>query len=370
MPSTRPEQVFSNGTCDACQSSYHKHTSVDWQQRRNEFEKILKKYRGDGSNYDCIIPVSGGKDSCYQSLTMRDKYGMTPLCVTHTPCELTEVGLRNLNFLRDQGFDLLQISGNRKSYKELVRIGFFKLGDCCWPEHIGVFTAPIRAAVNYKIPLLIWGENSQFEYGGPATHRNNNFLDRNWLEQFQMSGHRLEDVVHDGVEFADIKTLHYPSDEEIRNVGVTGLFLGYFEKWDTKRNTDVCCSLGWNKNPDGPVEGAFNDIENLDCKWVGGLHDYMKYIKYGYGRATDQLCIEIRAGRMSRNEAVEALQNTDEGKIPWKYVPDFLEYLDISQEQFLLNLDSFTNKMIFERDLESGKLKKDSFGNLIPKYKP
>ena len=181
MPTTRPEQVFEDGVCDACRSADVKHAEIDWDLREKEFREILDRYRGDGTNYDCIIPVSGGKDSCYQAITMRDKYGMTPLCVTHTPCDLTDVGLKNLNFLRDQGFDLIQISANRKAYRELVRIGFFKLGDCCWPEHIGIFTAPVRVAVNYRIPLLIWGENSQFEYGGPATHKENNFLDRNCL---------------------------------------------------------------------------------------------------------------------------------------------------------------------------------------------
>ena len=370
MPTTRPEQVFENGICDACSSMEDKHKKIDWHDREKEFEEILKKYRGDGSKYDCIIPVSGGKDSCYQAIAMRDKYKMNPLCVTHTPCDLTEVGLQNLNFLRDQGFDLIQVSGNRKNYKELVRIGFFKLGDCCWPEHIGIFTAPVRVAVNYKIPLLIWGENSQFEYGGPATHKDNNFLDRNWLEQFQMSGHRLKDVISDGVNLNDIKTFLYPSDEEINNIGVTGLFLGYFEKWDSKKNTDICCDLGWNRNPDGPIEGAYNDIENLDCKWIGGLHDYMKYIKYGYGRATDQLCIEIRAGRLSRQEAIDKLRESSQGKVPWKYVPDFLNYLDITEKEFLNNLDKFTNKMIFERDDESGKLIKDCDGNLVPKFMP
>jgi len=370
IPTTRPEQVFEDGICDACRSAEMKQSLIDWNSRQQEFEKILEKYRGDGSKYDCIIPVSGGKDSCYQAMTMRDKYGMTPLCVTHTPCELTKVGLDNLNFLRDQGFDLIQVSSNRKSYRELVRIGFFKLGDCCWPEHIGIFTAPVRVAVNYKVPLLIWGENSQFEYGGPASHKDNNYLDRNWLEQFQMLGHRISDVVHDGISLNDVKVLTYPDDEEIRTIGVTGLFLGYFEKWDTKRNTDMCCSLGWNRNPDGPVEGAFNDVENLDCKWIGGLHDYMKYIKYGYGRATDQLCIEIRAGRMSRNQAIEALNNSSEGKIPWKYIPDFLEYLSISLDDFTKNLDRFTNKMLFHRDKETGSLLKDNDGNLVPKYRP
>jgi len=334
MPTTRPEQVFTNGICDACTSASEKVLRIDWDARRAEFLTILEKYRGDGSYYDCIIPVSGGKDSCYQAITMRDEYGMTPLCVTHTPCDLTEVGLKNLNFLRDQGFDLIQVSANRKSYKKLVSIGFFKLGDCCWPEHIGIFTAPIRVAVNYKIPLLIWGENSQFEYGGPATHKENNYLDRNWLEQFQMSGFRLQDVVHDGVNLNDIKVLAYPSDKEIIDVGVTGLFLGYFEKWDSERNANFCRDLGWNENPSGPVEGAYNAVENLDCKWIGGLHDYMKFIKYGYGRATDQICIEIRAGRMTRKEGIEALRNTDEGTIPMKYVPDFLDFIGITEATF------------------------------------
>ena len=132
-----------------------------------------------------------------------------------------------MSLMRDQGFDLIQVSANRRAYRELVRIGFFKLGDCCWPEHIGIFTAPVRVAVNYKIPLLIWGENSQFEYGGSATHKSNNFLDRNWLEQFQMSGHRLKDVVHDGVDLKDIKTLLYPSDDEVKKSWC--YFLGYFE---------------------------------------------------------------------------------------------------------------------------------------------
>ena len=369
-PTTRPEQVFTDGVCDACRSADSKHNEIDWLKRGEEFESILSKYRGDGSDYDCIIPVSGGKDSCYQAITMRDKYGMTPLCVTHTPCELTEVGLKNLNFLRDQGFDLIQVSSNRKTYKELVRIGFFKLGDCCWPEHIGIFTAPVRIAVNYKIPLLIWGENSQFEYGGPATHKENNFLDRNWLEQFQMLGHRISDVVHDGIELNDVKVLTYPENEEINSVGVTGLFLGYFEKWDSKRNVDLCCSLGWSPDPAGPIEGAYNNIENLDCKWIGGLHDYMKYLKYGYGRATDQLCIEIRAGRMTRAEGIEALQNSTEGEVPMKYVPDFLEYLNVSLKEFNINLDKFTNKMIFERDAETGALLKDGDGNLLRKFFP
>ena len=368
MPSSRPEQVFNeDGICDACISVKEKHEEIDWAAREKEFEEILSKYRGDGSTYDCIIPVSGGKDSVFQALTMRDRFKMNPLCVNHLPCDITDVGWKNLIFLRDQGFDIIHIGANRKAYRKMVKIGFEKLGDCCWPEHIGIFTAPVRVAVQYKIPLLIWGENSQFEYGGPATKKDNNFLDRNWLEQFQMLGYRISDVVHDGIDLNDIKTFHYPTDEEVQGVGVTGLFLGHFIKWDTKLNTETALSLGWNRNPDGPVEGAYNDIENLDCKWIGGLHDYMKFIKFGFGRATDQLCIEVRAGRMTRDEAIENLKNSSEGQVPWKYVPDFLEYLGITKEEFEATLDRFTNRRIFLCD-ENGKLIKDENGNLTRRF--
>lgn len=368
MPSTRPEQVFDDsGVCDACISTSRKVREIDWDAKEQEFRKILNDYRGDGSRYDCIIPVSGGKDSVYQAMTMRDKYGMNPLCVNHLPCDITEVGWKNLIFLRDLGFDMIHVGANRKAYREMVRIGFDKLGDCCWPEHIGIFTAPVRVAVQYQVPLIIWGENSQFEYGGPASKRDNHFLDRNWLEQFQMLGYRISDVVHDGINLNDIKTFHYPTDNEIHSVGVTGLFLGYYEKWDTLRNVENALQAGWNKNPDGPVEGAFNDCENLDCKWIGGLHDYMKWIKYGYGRATDQLCIEIRAGRMTRADAVLALRDSTEGTVPWKYAPDFIEYLSITEAEFTATLDRFTNRRLFLTD-SMGNLIKDEKGNLTRKF--
>ncbi len=369
MPATRPEQVFDkDGVCDACHSVAKK-SSIDWDARQKEFHVLLNKYRSDGSKYDCVIPVSGGKDSVYQAITMRDKYGMSPLCVNHIPCEITDVGAKNVTFLREQGFDVIQVGANRKAYREMVRIGFNKLGDSCWPEHIGIFTAPIRVAVQYNIPLVVWGENSQFEYGGPATKKDNNFLDRNWLEQFQMLGHRIEDVVHDGIKLNDIKTFHYPTDEEIHRVGVTGIFLGYFEKWDTQGNIEKALKLGWHPNPDGPVENAWNCYENLDCKWIGGLHDYMKFLKYGYSRATDQLCIEVRHNRMSRNQAIDELMKSSEGKVPWKYVPDFLAYLNITEAEFIKTLDRFTNKRIFEIDAK-GSLVRDGEGNLIRKFVP
>jgi len=364
MPNTRPEQVFDEaGVCDACRSAEKKHKEIDWSARKKEFEQILDRYRSKNGCWDCIIPVSGGKDSCHQAYTMKHEYGMNPLCVNFVPCEMTEVGLKNILFLRDLGFDMIQVAANRQVYRRMVRKGFFDLGDCCWPEHIGIFTAPPRVAVQYKIPLLIWGENSQFEYGGPASKRENNYLDRNWLEQFQMLGYRITDLYNEGFEKKDLLTFEYPSDEELRGVGVTGLFLGYYTKWNAKKHLQKMVDLGWYSNPDGPIEGAYYDYENLDCKWVGGLHDYLKFLKYGYGRATDQLCIEIRHGRMERNEAIRIVRKY-EGQMPRKYLPDFLKFINCTETEFYNTLDRFTNKKIFMTD-KNGKFIRDENGDVI-----
>lgn len=364
MPDSRPEQVFDeNGICDACHSAELKE-NIDWQTRGKEFEKILEPYRNkDGIWWDCIIPVSGGKDSCYQAITMRDKFGMNPLCVNFIPCEMTDVGLKNILFLRDLGFDIVQIGANRKTYRKMAKKGFLDLGDCCWPEHIGIFTAPVRAAVQYKIPLIIWGENSQLEYGGPASHRGNNYLDRNWLEQFQMLGYRISDLYHEGFDRKELLVFEYPSDKDVHEAGVTGLFLGYYLNWDAYEHGLEMIRKGWNQNPDGPVEGAYYPFENLDCKWVGGLHDYMKFLKFGYGRATDQLCIEIRNGRIDRDTAIRIVRDY-EGKVPRKYLSDFLRFIGCTEEEFFKTLDRFTNKKIFKTD-KSGNFIRDENGDLF-----
>jgi len=368
MPDTRPEQVFDKeGVCDACRSAEVKYKGIDWKQRRKEFEKILDRYRcKDGSWWDCIVPVSGGKDSSYQAIQMKYEYKMHPLLVNFIPCEMTEVGLKNILWLRDQGFDMIQIGGNREVYRKMVRKGFFDLGDCCWPEHIGIFTAPVRAAVQYNVPLIIWGENSQFEYGGPASKRGNNYLDRNWLEQFQMLGYRISDLYQEGFEKKDLLTWEYPTDEELKKVGVTGLFLGYYEKWDAYEHAQKMIKMGWNVYPGGgPVEGSYYNFENLDCKWITGLHDYLKFLKFGFGRATDELCIEIRAGRIDRETAIR-LVRTLEGKMPIKYLEDFLSFIDCSREEFQKTLDRFTNRKIFLIN-DKGEFIRDNNGDVIKK---
>lgn len=365
MPSTRPDTVFyEDGVCDACKSSELKE-KIDWDERRKQLAQILEKYRSkDGSRYDCLIPSSGGKDSHYQTYVIVKEFGLRPLVVTWTPCNQTALGKKNIENLKRLGVDYIEFTGNPHVYRKLVKEGFKRVGDCCWPEHVGIFTVPVQVAVNYKIPLIIWGENPQLEYGGPEKSRFSINLDRRWLEEFGgLLGNRVQDMIgFEGLTKQDLLPYIYPSIEELEKVGVAGIFLGSFIKWDARRQLEIIKKCGFSVNEEGPQEGTYTNYENLDCKYVG-LHDYLKFVKFGFGRATDHACIDIRNKRLSREEGLELVKKYD-GKVPRKYLAEFLKEMEMGEEEFFKIIDSFTNKSIFKKD-ENGNLIKDKEGNLI-----
>ena len=202
MPNSKPDLFFDNkGVCSAC-NNFSNRKKINWDNRKKELSKILNNYKDKNStNWDCIVPVSGGKDSTYQVLKMIE-LGLNPLCVTATTCDLTTIGRSNIDNIKKLGVDLIEMSPNPIIRSKLNRIGLTQLGDISWPEHVGIFTIPVRAAVNYKVPLIIWGENSQNEYGGPASSTENNILNRRWLEEFGgLLGMRVSDMIgFDGIE--------------------------------------------------------------------------------------------------------------------------------------------------------------------------
>lgn len=319
MPNTKPNLRFDEeGVCNACRN-FENRKEINWEERKKSLEKILNRYRSkDGSNWDCIIPVSGGKDSTFQVIKMLE-LGMNPLCVTSTTCNLTEIGRRNIENLQNLGVDHIEFTANRCVRKKLNRIGLIEVGDISWPEHVSIFTTPVRISVNMKIPLIIWGENSQNEYGGPAGAVDNNVLDRSWLEEFGgLLGLRVSDLVsQDGIEKKHLIPYTYPTDEELKEVGVTGLFLGYYIPWDGYSNFLISQNHGfesWGKT----IEGSSVDYENIDNYQVG-IHDYFKFLKFGFGRASDLVSMHIRRGRLTRSDGMEIVKRHD-GKFPWTYL--------------------------------------------------
>jgi N-acetyl sugar amidotransferase len=366
MPDTKPDLFLDDeGVCNACRS-YEKRVEVDWDARRQELLQVLEKYRHrDGSNWDCIVPVSGGKDSTYQVVRML-QLGLNPLCVTSTTCDLSLLGRRNIENLKHLGVDYVEMSPNPLVRAKLNRIGLTQVGDISWPEHVGIFTIPVRAAVQFNVPLIVWGENSQNEYGGPAAAAGNNVLNRRWLEEFGgLLGLRVADLVGlEGIESKHLICYTYPSDEELARVGVTGLFLGHYLPWDGLANTLIAQSNGF-ATYDKVVEGSMVNYENLDNHQTG-IHDYFKFLKFGFGRATDLACLHIRRGRLTRQDGMEAVRRLD-GLFPWEYLgkplDEILRPLEMTVDDFVAICDQFTNKRIFKRDGQ-GKLLKSRDGNL------
>jgi len=366
-PDTKPDLQFDDGgMCSACHA-YQNRAEVDWDKRHQEFLDIVDEYRSkDGSNYDCLIPVSGGKDSTYQVIKVLEQ-GLNPLCVTGTTDSLSDIGRRNIENLKGLGVDYIEVTMNPQIRRRINRLALRQVGDISWPEHIAIFTVPVRIAVQHNIRLIVWGENPQNEYGGPATATQSRVLNRRWLEEFGgLLGMRVTDLIGlEGVEKPHLIQYQYPSDSELQRVGVTGIFLGYFFPWDGYSNALVAQGHGFETLPH-PVEGSIANYENLD-NYQTGIHDYFKYLKFGFGRATDIACNHIRRGRLSRIDALRLVQIHD-GKFPWsclgRRIEDILKEIDMPLDEFVKICDRFTNKKLFRRTSDN-KLIKDAHQNLI-----
>lgn len=366
MPNTKPDLHFDEeGVCNACRN-YENRKEINWTDRRKDLLNLVEKYKSkDGSTWDCIVPVSGGKDSTYQVIKML-QLGLNPLCVTATTCHLSEIGRKNIENIKKLGVDYVEFTPNPIVRRKLNKIGLTQVGDISWPEHVGIFTIPIRAAVQFGIKLIVWGENSQHEYGGPAADVKNNVLTRRWLEEFGgLLGLRVTDLIGiEDIQKKDMIAYTYPTDEALQRVGVTGIFLGYYLPWDGYSNALIAQAHGFITLPH-TVEGSVVNYENLD-NYQTGIHDYFKYLKFGFGRATDIACLHLRRGRVTREDAIAMVEKHD-GKFPWTYldlpIEKILEPLDLSVEEFITICDRFTNKKIFATD-SRGNLIKDKHGNL------
>lgn len=365
MPDTKPDLVFdSDGVCAACRA-YEQRRVIDWDARRSELEVILNKHRSTDGHWDCVVPVSGGKDSTYQVIRVLE-LGMTPLCVTATTCDMSELGRRNIENIKKLGVDHLQLSPNPSVRARLNRIGLEEVGDISWPEHVGIFTIPVRAAINYNIPLIVWGENSQNEYGGPEAAQANNILDRSWLEEFGgLLGLRVSDLAEVyGLAAKDLVPYRYPTETELAHAQVTGLFLGHYIPWDGMSNFLIAQAYGFETYAKS-VEGSMVNYENLDNHQTG-IHDYFKFLKFGFSRATDIACLHLRRDRLTRADALAIVKRQD-GRFPWEYLgktlADTLRPLNLEVDEFIDICDKFTNRAIF-RTRSNGELVKDKWGNL------
>ena len=355
FPETKPDLEFNNkGVCNAC-TNYFNRPEVDWNNRREEFIELVSSIKSD-SNWDCVIPISGGKDSTYQALKAK-KYGLNPLLVNSRTCDLSSIGRKNIDNLRSLGFDAIEVLPNPKIRSKLNLIGLKEVGDISWPEHIGMFTIPFTIALKFDIPIIFYGENPQHEYGGPEHFVNNRHQDRRWLEEIGGTlGMRLEDVLlSEEIERKDLNIYKFPDSKDLKEKNIRAYYLGYFFPWNGLSNYILSQAHGMLSYGE-PVEGSLVDYENLD-NHQNGIHEYLKILKHGYGRITDQASILIRRELITREEGLEIVKK-NEIKFPWTYlgksIEEIIEPLGITLDYLVEVFDNFTNKNLFRLNKDGG----------------
>lgn len=330
MPETQEGIKFDElGICQACQSSEHK-IHINWAQREEALRKIFEEAKANaGNNYDCIIPISGGKDSTFQLYVLTQIYGMKPLAVTFSHNWFSEVGWYNLlNSLEQFNVDHVMFTPNRSLVNRIARRSLSGIGDACWHCHAGVGAFPLQAAVRFKIPLLVWGE-SIAESSGRASYQNPvHKFDRDYFTKVSAKL-RPDQMVCDTLSERDLYPFIVPSQEEIDEVGVFGIHLGDYIFWDDERQTEfVRDNFGWRETD---IEGTYKRYKSAECI-MPGVHDFANYLKRGYGRATFHASVDVRAGLLSREEGFDLAKRHDSERP--QALDYYLEITGLSEEEF------------------------------------
>ncbi len=352
QPDTRPGIIFDNeGICPACRFA-EQTESIDWQGRRQELEKIAEYGRQHNvSGYDCIVGVSGGKDSTRQAIYVKDELRLKPLlvCCTYPPEQLTERGASNISNLISLGFDCITVSPNPVVWKILMRQGFLKFGNWCKSTEMALYASCPKVAIAYHIPIIFLGENTAITLGDRLTGSVTGDASR------MKHGHTIEGGNPDRllvkeITEQDIHFYRYPNDIEMELGKLRVIFLGYYIKDFNKfRNAEFSIAHGLEIRHEPPEDmGDILGTTALDDDFVI-VNQMFKELKFGFGQVTDQVCEAIRLGRMTREEAIENVKKYD-GKCADKYIKRFCEYLEIDEEEFWSVADRYRNRDIWEKD--------------------
>lgn len=350
-----------DGVCTGCRVNDQKQR-IDWEDRAEELAELVEEYRvRDGSNYDCLIPVSGGKDSHFQTWYVTQVLKLKPLLVTYHGNNYLPVGLRNLRNLRERfGCDHIFFSPSVPVLKKLNRLGFRVMGDMNWHCHAGIFTYPVQVAVKERIPLVVWGEHGFTDLSGMFSLNDRIEMTAKFRLEHAQRGYDWHDMVEEteGLTPQDLLFLRYPTDDQLADVGVRGIYLGNYVDWEANAQTEMMVKeWGFEPSPE-PFERTYRTMSNLDDMHENGIHDYLKYVKFGYGRGTDHSCKDVRAGKMTRDEAIEMVEKYDHVK-PRKDLERWLAYVGMSEDEFDATADAFRDPRVWAKD-EDGNWIKDS----------
>lgn len=365
-------QINSDGICSACKATelFNKINDDEWQIRKKKFEKILenaKQNNKNNSNYDCVIPVSGGKDSYFQTHLIVKEYNLKPLLVTYHGNNYLPEGDYNRDKMREV-FDADHIvwGPSVEVLKKLNRICFEKMGDMNWHGHCGIFTAPHIVAVKFNIPLVIWGE-SPMDIAGMFYPDDYPEYTKRFRHDHALRGYEWSDLINlddDKLSEKDMLWAKYPSDLEVITSQLRGIFVGNYFKWDPNKHTKKMKELyGW-KELEGSFQRTYRKISNLDDRYESGIHDLLKFIKFGYGRCSDHASKDVRTGCLSRAEAIKLVMKYDHVVSDDLYY--WLKYIGRDENYFWRTADKFRDPRAWT--IKEGNWIKENVDGSISSY--
>tara|TARA_B100001093_G_scaffold52260_1_gene44337 strand:+ start:24036 stop:25220 length:1185 start_codon:yes stop_codon:yes gene_type:complete len=349
-PDTRPDLEFNKeGICSACQMASKK-LNINWEERKKNLESILNSHRRtDDHVYDCIVPVSGGKDSIYQTYMAKNVFNMNPLCITWRSLARTNRGQENLNALRSLGVDHIDFTSNPSGINKITRLAFEEFGDCSLVDHLAIYNLIPNLALRLNIPLIIWGENPYMEYGGDKERADQNKQSNKIVrENHILKGKATLDWVSKHISRREINSFVSPDEQELDLIDYEPIYLGFYIPWDAKKNKEIAIQNGFKPREKGPIMGIY-DYADLDCINIV-IHHYFKWLKFGFNRITDNASNEIRKGRMTREEAIEMVKKFDGFKPPVEYIKAFCSQIRISEKFFWEIGEKFRNKKIWKKN--------------------
>ncbi len=338
------------GICSGCRVHEEKDI-LDWGSRAEKLETILNQYRNiSGNNYDCVVPVSGSRDSYFIVHTIKNVYGMNPLLVTYNKHYNTAVGVRNLANLRIQfDCDLMTLTVNPETVKKITRATMHKMGSMYWHCLAGQTVYPVQIATKFKIPLIIWGAHQGIDQVGMFSHLDEVEMTRKYRKEHDLMGYEAEDLLdseYDLINKEDITQFMYPDDKELELVGVRGIYLNNYIRWDSRlQHEEMISRYGYET---APLTRTFDTYNDVDCWNYADVHDYIKFLKHGYSKVFDHATREIRLGHMTREEAIQLVESYFDKKP--KNLNLFLDWIGMTENAFHFVMDHHRNPNIWKRN--------------------
>lgn len=334
------------GVCTGCRIHEEK-DQLDWSVHEAKLRNILDTYRcSEEAQYDCVVPISGGKDSFFIVDLLKNKYNLTPLLVMFNRHYNTRAGIYNAERLRTViGCEIMTLTLDPRVYKKLIRYTLEKLGSIHWPYLAGSTVFPVQVAVNYKIPLIIWGAHQGIDQVGMFSHLDEVEMTRRYRKEHDLMKTEAEDILDQSKVFEkyELSSLFYPNDEELDEVGVRGIYLNNYIRWDTKAQHEKMLSKYHYFT--GFQEKTFDAYNDVDCAIYSSLHDEIKFRKHGYGKVTDHVCREIRLGRLTREQGIDLVNKYN--KLSIKSTRGFADWMGLSEEKFWELIEEHTTSKIW-----------------------